>query len=60
MQRGQINFKSNNAKYYVGVNYNGGRLPQVSTTPVVNFATSTTGVIDTGGKELEQYLTAYT
>jgi hypothetical protein len=28
--------------------------PQVSMTPVANFATSSAGVVDTGGKQWEQ------
>ncbi len=33
-----------------GVNYTGGKLPPVSTTPAANFATSSPCVVDTGGK----------
>jgi hypothetical protein len=32
--------------------------PPVSTTPTADFATSSAGVVDTGGKQWEQYQTA--
>jgi hypothetical protein len=35
-------------------------VPLVSMTPVANFATSTAGVTDSGGKKWEQYQTAET
>jgi hypothetical protein len=41
-------------KIAAGINNNGGKLPNlppVSTTPVANFATSFTSVVDTGGKQ---------
>jgi hypothetical protein len=34
--------------------------PPVSTTPVANFATSFTNVVDTSGKQWEQYQAADT
>jgi hypothetical protein len=37
-------------KFATGINNTGGNLPPVSTTPVENFATSFTSLVDTAGK----------